>query len=85
MKCPQYIKDMLMARAHHAERFSSLDWDVQEWLDKHGIEVVECDICGGCESYVNPRDSSKRIIQAIEDFEPLPTKNEKGYPYEVES
>ena len=68
-----------------AERFSSLDWDVQEWLDKHGIEVEECDICGGCESYVNPRDSSKRIIQAIEDFEPLPTKNEKGYPYEVES
>ena len=54
MKCPQYIKDMLMSRAHHAERFTSLDVDIQEWLDKHGITVEEYDICGGCESYVNP-------------------------------
>ena len=85
MKCPQYIKDMLMSRTHHAERFTSLDVDIQEWLDKHGITVEEYDICGGCESYVNPRDSSKRIIQAIEEFEPLPIKNAKGYPYEVEN
>lgn len=32
MKCPQYIKDMLMSRAYHAERFTSLDVDIQEWL-----------------------------------------------------
>lgn len=85
MRCPQYIKDMLMSRAHHAERFTSLDIDIQEWLDKHGITVEECDISGGCGSYFNPRDSSERIIQAIEDFEPLSTQNSKGYPYEVEN
>lgn len=84
MKCPQYIKDMLMSRAHHAERFTSLDVDIQEWLDKHGIVVEEYDIGGGCESYVNPRASSRRIIEAIEEFEPLSIKNAKGYPYEEE-
>ena len=58
---------------------------IQQWLDKHGIQVEEYDICGGCESYVNPLASSKRIIQAIEEFEPLPIKDAKGYPYEVEN
>ena len=84
MKCPQYIKNMLMTRAHHAQRFTSLDVDIQEWLDKHGITVEEYDICGGCESYVNPLASSKRIIQAVEKFEPLPITNAKGYLYEME-
>ena len=59
MKCPQYIKDMLMSRAYHAERFTSLDVGIQEWLDKHSIEVDEYDICGGCEAYVNRLASSK--------------------------
>ena len=85
MKCPQYIKDMLMKRAHHAVRFTALDIEVQEWLDKHGIQVEEYDICEGCDSYVNPYESSRRIIQAIEEFDPLPIKSTKGYPYEVES
>ena len=83
MKCPQYIKDMLNARANHAAKFTVLDVTIQEWLEKHGIEVEEFDICGGCESYVNPYDSSRRIIEAIEEFEPLPIKDAKGYPYEV--
>lgn len=83
MKCPQYIKDMLMARANHAAKFTSIDVTVQEWLDKHGIVVEEYDICGGCESYVNPHDSSRRIIEAIEEFEPVSVHKAKGYPYEV--
>ena len=75
---------MLRARANHAAKFTDIDVAVHEWLDKHGIIVEEFDICGGCESYVNPHASSKRIIEAIEEFEPLPIKNAKGYPYEVE-
>lgn len=69
MKCPQYIKDMLTRRAKHAAEFTELDIAIGEWLDKHGIEVEEYDICGGCESYVNPYASSRRIIEAIENFE----------------
>lgn len=69
MKCPQYIKDMLMRRARYAEEFTAIDFALGEWLDKHGIEVEEYDIRGGCESYVNPYDSSRRIIEAIENFE----------------
>lgn len=55
MKCPQYIKNMLMRRAKHAADFTELDVAISEWLDTHGIEVEEYDICGGCESYVIPQ------------------------------
>lgn len=69
MKCPKYIKEALIQRAKCAERFTELDYMISEWLDTHNIEVEEYDICGGCESYVNPFDSSRRIITAIEEAE----------------
>lgn len=69
MKCPEYIKKALIRRANHAEAFTVLDCMIQEFLDKHNILVEEYDICGGCESYVNPHSSSKRILKAIEESE----------------
>ena len=69
MKCPKYIRDLCLKRAKAAEKFCSYDWEITNYLDKHHIEVEEYDIHTGCESIVNPRASSYRIIQAIEDYE----------------
>ena len=65
MKCPKYIEEALRRRANHAAKFTSLDVMIMEFLEKNDIIVEEYDICGGCESYVNPHDSSRRILEAI--------------------
>lgn len=69
MKCPKYIKDALKQRANHAARFTELDVMIGNWLEKHGLlgQVETYDICGGCESYVNPDSSSDRILEIIEN------------------
>ncbi len=66
MKCPKYIKEALWRRASHAAHFLTLDVKIAEFLERNGIEVEEYDICTGVESYINPHQSSKRILDAIE-------------------
>lgn len=66
MKCPKYIKDALFKRARLAALFTIHDMTIYEFLEKHDIEVESYDILGGCEAYVNPFDSAKRILAAIE-------------------
>jgi hypothetical protein len=65
MKCPKYIQEALVRRAACAERFTDYDITIRRWLEKHDIIVEDFDICGGCESYVNPYASSGRIYKAI--------------------
>lgn len=67
MECPKYIREALLRRANHASAFLDLDWMIAEWLEKNGVEVESEDIHGGCESYVNPYESSRRILKAIEE------------------
>lgn len=67
MKVPKYIKQALKSRANHAQRFTHLDCIIAEFLDRYNIPCEEYDIYGGCESYVNPHDSSNRILRAIEN------------------
>lgn len=69
MKCPKYIKQMLIQRAACAEKFTELDIAIKKWLEKNDLlDLVEdYDICGGCESYVNPFASSARILEIIEN------------------
>lgn len=69
MKCPKYIKELCMKRARAASKFLDYDWDIAQWLDDHNISVEECDIRTGCESLCNPFPSSRRIIEAIENYE----------------
>ena len=66
MKCPKYIKQALIRRARHAAAFTILDVEIMDFLERNNIVVEEFDICGGCESYVNPFQSSMRILEAIE-------------------
>lgn len=69
MKCPEYIKEALRQRARCARRFLELDCMIVEWLEKNNLvdAVEDYDIATGCESYCNPEESSKRIIEVIEN------------------
>ena len=69
MKCPKYISQALDQRAKLASRFMELDYMIAEFLDRNDVFVEDYDIRGGCESYVNPFDSSRRILEAIENKE----------------
>ena len=65
MECPKYIAEALRKRAYCALNFTSHDVTIARFLEKHGIEVEDYDIYGGCEAYVNPIESSNRIYEAI--------------------
>lgn len=69
MRCPKYIKQMLIQRAACATKFTELDIAIKKWLEKNDLLylVEDYDICGGCESYVNPFESSNRILEIIEN------------------
>ena len=69
MECPKYIRDALRKRADFAERVFELDCMIADWLDKNGVDVDFEDVRGGCEIYVNPHESSNRVLQAIEEKE----------------
>lgn len=67
MKIPKYIDEALKKRTKAAEAFTEHDWTVSEWLDKNGIadNLDSEDFHGGVESVVNPRNSERRIREAI--------------------
>lgn len=69
MNCPKYISDALKKRANCAYRFIHYDHMIGEWLEKNNLldKVELYDIYGGCEAYVNPDDSSARILSVIEE------------------
>ena len=69
MECPAYIRNALRKRADFAERVFELDCMIADWLDKNGVDVDFEDVRGGCEIYVNPHESSNRVLQAIEEKE----------------
>lgn len=65
MRCPKYIRDSLIKRAKCAMEFTAQDCIIRKFLERNNIKVEDYDISGGCESYVNPVDSSNRILEAI--------------------
>lgn len=67
MKIPKYIEKLIEKRARLAALLNHADYKLAEWLEKNGVVVEECDIHGGCEMYVNPWDSARRVEQAIKD------------------
>ena len=69
MRCPNYIRKALIKRAKCAATFTDLDLEISEWLEKNDLLnlIEDYDIHGGCESYVNPYDSSFRILKVIEN------------------
>ena len=67
MRIPKYIEALIQRRADLAFNLSIADYKLCEWLDKNGIIVEDYDIMTGCEMYVNPYDSARRIRQAIRE------------------
>ena len=65
MEVPKIIQNALEMRTKHAERFNHYDYIVSNWLDKNNISVESFDTHGGTESIVNPKESQKRILNAI--------------------
>lgn len=66
VKVPKKIIDELERRTKAAYAWNDADYNISKWLDDHEIEVDTCDYHGGVEGIVNPRESAKRIIEAIE-------------------
>ena len=66
LKVPRYIRDSLDKRKRAAEMFNKHDLIVSQWCMNNGVELEECDCFGGVEAIVNPDDSKKRILEAIE-------------------
>lgn len=58
--------DKLIARREKlAYQLSEVCLELDEWLDKNGIETDPADSHDGVEIYVNPTDSADRIRAAI--------------------
>ena len=66
LKIPYYIRDSLDKRKRAAEMFNEHDLIVSQWCMNNGVELEEYDCFGGVEAIVNPDDSKKRILEAIE-------------------
>ena len=69
MEIPKYIAKLINRRACLACQLTEVDCALTEWLDKNDItESLELfDYLGGAEMYVNPWESARRIMEAIEN------------------
>lgn len=68
---PKYIKDALRRRTRAAVSFSENDRVLSKYIEKHPelYEAIDsADFIGGVESIVNPHESEKRVIKAIENY-----------------
>lgn len=69
MKAPKYIIRALQERVNAAIKFNNADYVVSQWLEKNDIDVETYDTYGGVEAIVNPVDSQRRILSAIDKVE----------------
>jgi hypothetical protein len=65
MKIPKYVQKLIDRRCKLADQLAEVCYDLDEWLDKNGIECESCDTHTGVEIYCNPCSSRQRIINAI--------------------
>ena len=67
MKIPKYVEKLIDRRARLAGALMEVCWELDEWLDKNGVEAEMEDTHGGVEIYTTPYDSAKRIRQVIRE------------------
>ena len=67
MKIPKCVDKLIDRRARLASDLMDVCGELDDWLDKNGIEAEFEDTRGGVEIYTNPYDSAKRIRQAIRE------------------
>ena len=71
MEIPRYIDEALKERAYYADMLMDQCCIVDKFILENGLDSVleDYDYLTGCEIYVNPYNSEKRIREAIENFE----------------
>lgn len=65
MKCPKYIRDKIYQRARYAIKFTDLDREISDWIDKHNIDS-EYALCGYVETLVGGFSAAEECINDIE-------------------
>lgn len=69
MKCPKYIRNLLISRAYHYNKALKSGLKVDDWLEKQGIEIDGCDSADGNEAIWFSYLSAKTVYEAILDFD----------------
>ena len=65
MKIPNYVLDLIVKRRRYGEKDMDNAVSLQDWLDKHGIQIEDEDSVGGYEMFSNPYESAHRVMNAI--------------------
>lgn len=83
--CPKYIKNKINSRADHAARFTELDSEICDWMEKRGIDITAPQfsdhILTGAESLCNPYSSADLLIYEIENY----TRNRREGEHNVDA
>jgi hypothetical protein len=67
MKIPKYIDKLIDRRSRLASALIDVCGELDDWLEKNGVDTEMEDTRGGVEIYVNPYSSAERIRQAIRE------------------
>lgn len=70
MWLPKRIEKLIDRRARLAAELMNADYELSNWIDKHGIPVEDYDYRTGVELYTNPYASARRIKEAVANFNP---------------
>lgn len=65
MNIPKKVQKLLDRRCKLALQLAEVSYELDEWLDKNGVECESFDTHTGVEIYCNPVDSKRRITEAI--------------------
>lgn len=65
MQIPKKILSLIEKRAKLASKLWDVNCELDEWLDKHQIDVESEDYRGGVEIFENPYESAERVLEAI--------------------
>lgn len=65
MKIPKYVETLIKQRTFHAALLMKAGSELDDWLDKNGIECEDYDTHTGVEIYCSPFSSGQRVREAI--------------------
>lgn len=67
MKLTKKMANMITSRCKHQVKANILAWEIQAFLDEHGIEIEEPFTASGCGSIVEPHNTAQMIRDAIRE------------------
>ena len=75
MKIPKRIDTLIDKRLLLAERLNSIDIEICEWMESKGMDLSDMGdfTRTGCMIYCEPVEAANCLINAIEEFEVMPS------------